>query len=141
MTTLQGDTLTVLVNEETRYRMADVENPTLADFAADDEVLVVGQEDEEGTLTARLVNAVPENRPQGRPAAGEITAIDGNEISLTLLRGQDITVLTGEETIFRVGDNNEATLADFAAGDKVAVFGARNEEAGTFLASHVMKRG
>ena len=140
MTTLQGDSLTILVNNDTHYRMRSVENPTLADFAIDDEVLVIGQNGEAETLTARLVIAVPENRPPGRPAAGEINAINGGEISLTLLGGQTITVLTDEDTIFRVGGNNEATLADFSVGDMIAVYGARNEEAGTFLASHVMKR-
>ncbi len=140
ITTLRDKTVTVLVNDETRYRMRNVENPTLADFAVGDEVVIIGQPGEEDTFNARIVAAVPENRPHGRPVTGEILAINGDEISLTLLRGQTITVITNPDTIFRVGRDNEATLEDFASGDMIAVFGSQGEEAGTLLATHVMKR-
>ena len=141
ITNLRGDTVTVLVNDETHYRMPNIEDPGPDDFAAGDEVAIVGLPgDEEGTFSARIVAAVPENRPHGRPIAGEITAINGNEISLALLRGATITVITGPDTIFRIGPDNEASLDDFASGDMIAVFGRRGEEAGTLLATHVMKR-
>ena len=141
ITNLRGDTVTVLVNDETHYRMPNIEDPGPDDFAAGDEVAIVGLPgDEEGTFSARIVAAVPENRPHGRPIAGEITAINGNEISLALLRGATITVITGPDTIFRIGPDNEASLDDFASGDMIAVFGTRGEEAGTLLATHVMKR-
>ncbi len=98
------------------------------------------QTGDEGEVIARIVAAVPENRPQGRPAVGEISAINGDEISLTTLQGDTITVVIDADTIFRIGRDNEASLSDFAPGDKVAVFGARGEGDGTMLATHVMKR-
>lgn len=140
ITTLRDKVVTVLVNDETRYWMLNVANPSLADFTVGDEVVIAGQPGEEDTFNARIVAAVPENRPHGRPVAGEILAINGAEISLTLLRGQTITVITNPDTIFRVGRDNEAMLADYTSGDKVVVFGTRGEEEGTLLATHVMKR-
>lgn len=81
-------------------------------------------------------------RPQRshRPVAGEISAINGDEISLELLRGDTITVVTNADTIFHSGRDNSATLADFASGDKIAVVGTRDEAEGILLAAHVAKR-
>jgi hypothetical protein len=81
-------------------------------------------------------------RPQipHRPVAGEISAINGNEISLDLLRGQTITVVTNADTIFHIGRDNSATLADFASGDKIAILGTQDETDGSLLATHVTKR-
>ena len=141
LTTPQGEELAVTVTEETRYRLPGIEDPGLEDFTDGDEALVIGQPGAEGEAIARIVAAVPENRPQGRPVAGEITAINGNEISLTTLRGEPITVSTNADTIFRIGRDNEAALSDFTAGDKVIVFGTRGKGDGTVMATHVMKRG
>lgn len=140
MATLRGDALTVLVTDLTRYRLPGVDDADLDDFAVGSEIVVFGQPDGEGTLTARVVATVPKDRPRGRPIAGEINRISGHEIELTTLRGDSLTVITNEATIFRIGPDNEAALGDFSAGDKVAVFGSRGQEEGTILASHVMKR-
>ncbi len=141
MTTLRGNELTILVTDFTHYRLPNIEEPSLDDFSVGSEVLVFGQPGAEDTLTARIVASVPEDRPRGRPLAGEINQISGDEIEMTTLRGDLMTVITDEATIFRIGQDNEATLGDFSTGDKVAVFGTRGEEDGTILASHVMKRG
>ncbi len=140
LTTPRGEELAVTVTEETRYRLPGVEDPGLVDFTDGDEVLVISQPGEESEAIARIVAAVPENRPQGRPAVGEISAINGDEISLTTLQGDTITVVTDADTIFRIGRDNEASLSDFAPGDKVAVFGTRDEAQGILTATHVMKR-
>ncbi|MEJ2749672.1 MAG: DUF5666 domain-containing protein, partial [Anaerolineae bacterium] len=137
---LRGEAVTILVNDDTRYRIPGSENPDFADLSVGDEVAIVGQPGEDNTFTARVVAVVPENRPHGRPVAGEITAINGAEISLKRLNGRTLTVITTPETIFRIGPDNEAALSDFASGDRVAVFGTRGEAEGTILATHVMKR-
>lgn len=137
---LRGEAITVLVNDDTHYRIPGSENPAFADLSIGNEVAIVGQPGEGNTFTARIVAVVPENRPHGRPVAGEITTINGDEISLERLNGRTITVITNPETIFRIGRDNEASLDDFADGDRVAVFGTRGEEEGTMLATHVMKR-
>ncbi|MCB9444256.1 MAG: hypothetical protein H6669_08480 [Ardenticatenaceae bacterium] len=92
------------------------------------------------SLEAHTLMTQRPQRVNGRPLIGEITAVNGEEISLTLPRGQTITVITGPNTIFHIGPNNEAALDDFNSGDRIAVLGRRGEGAGALLAAHVMKR-
>ncbi len=140
MTTLGGDEVTVLTDENTRFRHSDVDAPTLADFVAGDRVVVVGQVTDAGVL-ARLVAYVPADRLNGRAAIGEITAINENNIEMTTRNGRAITLITNEETQFRVGANGAAALADFAPGDRIAVTGRATDVENNFIAARVAKRG
>lgn len=64
-------------------------------------------------------------RAPHRPALlGKVTAIDGTTLSVTVRRGA-AAVLTDEATRFRVPNTEHATLADVQIGDRVAVWGKR----------------
>ncbi|MFQ5401650.1 MAG: DUF5666 domain-containing protein [Anaerolineae bacterium] len=141
MTPFHGATITVLVTDETRYRLPGVETPDLSDFSSGDHIIVGGRMSGENEFTAQLVSIMPEHRPPGRPVLGTILRIDGDEFMLETRGGQVLTVKTGPDTQFRIGRSTDATLADFSANDRVAVFGSRDEEhSDKLMATHVMKR-
>jgi len=70
-----------------------------------------GSDDEMDAHT--LVSA----RPPRRGMAGVINSLDESSFTMTTLGGDEVTVLTDENTRFRHPNVNAPTLADFAAGD------------------------
>lgn len=71
--------------------------------------------------------------------AGQITAIDGDEMTVQTLGDETMTALTDENTRYHVPQVPDATLEDFAAGEHVIILGKRLE-AEAFLARHILKR-
>ncbi len=94
----------------------------------------------EHEMTARVVAAAPENRPSGRPVFGTIDTMHDGEITLVTHRGNQLDIVTNAETRYRVGRNRDASLSDFATGDRVLAFGTREVGSETLLATHLMKR-
>ena len=108
--------ITVSVDANTQYRVPGVEQATLADLQIGDTVLVLGRRNEAGELLARRVAVLPPV-PVGA-IKGEVTAIEGQTLTVAT-RGGDKTLLTDENTQFRVPDVEEPTLADIQVGDRV----------------------
>lgn len=136
VTAIEGTTLTVethrgevsvLTDDETRFRIPGSDEPGLDDLAKGARVLVGGLRTEEGDLLARIVARLP-LPPSRRRVVGQIAAADGEELTLTLRSGHEISLVTDEKTRFLVPGVPEATLADLNVGDTVAAQGSRSQE-------------
>jgi hypothetical protein len=62
-------------------------------------------------------------RHSGHGVMGEVTAVDGNTITVTGRDGESYTVDAGDATVSRVV---EGTLSDIAVGDRIGVHGAKD---------------
>jgi hypothetical protein len=76
-----------------------------------------------------------------RWSIGQITAIEGDSITLARVNGSSVTLVTSDNTWFRVGSDTGATLDDFSTGDRIAVYGRRIPGSDVILAFRVAKRG
>lgn len=132
----------VPVDDETVYRVPDVEEPTLDDIAPE-QFVVVGLPREEGAA-AKAVAVVTERRMRriiaeqqllrrtqrivcplgirGEVVSIEETAPDESTLILSTPRGE-VTVKVNEETRFHIPDTEEASLSDIAEGDVIIVVG------------------
>lgn len=75
--------------------------------------------------------------PGGGGAAGTVTAISGNEISVKNEQGEFYKVETGPNTHFRK-DRDEAKITDIHVGDTIVAAGALDDQAKTVGAMFVM---
>ena len=129
-----GNTVTVAINSDTRFRK-NREEAKISDFAKGDHVFV-GASGTAGNLTARFVGSGmgPGGPGAGGPPsaeqmqqmglgtkfiAGEVKSIE--ETKLTILRpdGQTQVILADENTSFQNEKRESVTLADIKAGDHV----------------------
>ena len=96
MDTRQGETLTITVDENTRFLGLE----GLDDLEKGDKVGVLAQEKEDDTLLAKAVGVPKGERPKQSKQAGKLTAISGQEITITDKEGQSFTFTTTEDTHF-----------------------------------------
>ena len=125
-----GGEVLVHTDENTRYRVPSVENPTLADIQVGDHIHGFAVKQGDGSLWGRLIAVVDEYRLRG-----QVTAIEGNAITIERPDGS-LTVVTDDHTRFRVPGVENPTLADVDVGDLVGVL-AFGREDGTILARAV----
>jgi hypothetical protein len=118
VTNLQGEIETVLVTDNTRFRLPGRNNLTIADLKLGDKVMVLGRISADKVFTARLVNIEP-RRPRVHQAAGTVTASSAISLTIKNLRGQDVTFIINDKTRTVPKD------AMINVGDKVAVVGAQ----------------
>jgi hypothetical protein len=127
----QRGELSVQVDDQTRFRLPGVEDPGLTcpggqcqgnDLSVGDKVVVGGARNEYGSLLARIVGIIPE-RPQRGWLVGQVTAVEGDTLTLTLPSGEEKSLLTDENTQFLVPGLNEATIADLNVGDTIGAQG------------------
>jgi RNase P/RNase MRP subunit p29 len=109
---------TVSVNDETVYRIKEVEDPGLDDLEVGMAVIVRGTLQPDGTLLAKGVGAANVGPREGR-LRGEITAIEGNTFTVRTGR-REMLVVTDEATEFQVPGIENPTIADLKVGDQVA---------------------
>ncbi len=119
--------VTVLTDDTTRFRIPNVEDPSLEDLNVGATVLVLGLWNEDGSILARIVGRLPERRPWGR-LIGQIAAIEDTSLTLELRSGDQIDVLTDENTRFLVPGVTDATIDDLNVGDTVAAQGPRPKD-------------
>ena len=134
--------IVVPVDDETVYRVPDIEEPTLDDIAPE-QFVVVGLPKEEGAA-AKAVAVVTERRMRritteqqllrrtqrivcplgirGEVVSIEETAPEEFTLILSTPRGE-VTVKVNEETRFHIPDTEEASLSDIAEGDVIIVVG------------------
>ncbi len=114
---------TVQTDEQTNYRIRNVDNPTLADIPVGARIAAVGKQAEEGENIglARLIILVPENA--GRGAGGEVLTLTGNGFTLQSLNRGELTILTDESTQYRTRGEQKVSAADVQPGSKVIVMG------------------
>jgi hypothetical protein len=126
MQTRRGES-NVQVSEKTRFRILGVDEPSLEDLSKGEMVLVAGILNQDGAMLARMVGVLPE-RPRSEWIVGQIAAINGAALSVTLRSGHEINVLTDENTKILVPGLIEASMADLNVGDTVAVHGPTPQE-------------
>jgi RNase P/RNase MRP subunit p29 len=128
----------VITDENTRFFVPGIENPSLADIAVDD-IIVAGGVREEDCLHALVVAVTPE-RPQRAIRRGTVIAKDGSAFTLETPRGDQITILTDDQTRFRVAGVEEPDIDDVQVGFQTVAAGLLNPEDGTLLARIVGAR-
>ena len=131
---------TVGVDDETVYRIPDVENPGLDDLEMGMRIVARGTLNPDGSLLVQMVT-VPWVGPRQGHLRGEVLAVEGNTFTVRTARGRqpgrEIQVLTDETTEFRVPGVEDPSIADLQVGDKIAGEGVLEED-GTVRATLVV---
>lgn len=118
------ETWTVQTTEDTKYRVPGVDNPSLADIAVGQQVLVVGRKtgDSDNSGVAWRIAVIPAEFKDSQRLGGKVTGLSGDTFTLSGPRG-DFTVQTSAETRYRIRGGGDATFADITVGGKVLVVG------------------
>jgi len=118
----RGEEKDLLTDEDTQFRVPDVEEATLADIQVGDRVFILGGMDVGGTRLARLVVLIPEGAVGPISARGRVTAV--SDKSLTVQIGDNVaTVIIEEDSHLHVPGTEDATLTDIGVGDWVLAVG------------------
>jgi hypothetical protein len=127
--TLRGQTVTVVVTDDTRYRIPGVEDPSLADVKVGMAVLVKGTWRDDETFTAQGVGAAEREQIRRHIIQGKVTAVDSDAGTLTVnTRRGEWTVHTTDDTRYRIPGVENPTLADVKVGDRVLVAGRPDKD-------------
>ncbi len=113
---------TIHTTDQTRYRIAAVQEPTLADVRVGDQALVIGRPGataREGT--ALLVTVLPKGMVAGR---GRVTGVSGNTLTVETWLGSG-TVTTDDATLYRARNITKPSLSDIKVGATIAVTGVK----------------
>ncbi|MBL7064171.1 MAG: hypothetical protein ISS49_08200 [Anaerolineae bacterium] len=131
---------TVGVDDETVYRIPDVEDPGPDDLEVGMRIVARGTLNPDGSLLAQVVT-VPQPGPRQGHLRGEVLAIERDTFTVRTARGRqlgrEIQVLTDETTEFRVPGVENPSIADLQVGDKITGEGVREED-GTVRATLVV---
>lgn len=138
--TTQGDSATVKVSAETRFRR-DQKDAHLADFKIGDTVTILGEQDANGTWSARLVATAP-GTSKGDPGAlfggpppnpqdmgktfiiGELKTIEDTKLTIRRPDGVDQTVQVDANTKFLDARGDTIKLTDLKPGEHISGIGA-----------------
>jgi len=145
VTAVEGQTLVITTREgekevvttsETYFHIPNVEEPGLDDIEVGRIIRALGQEDG-GTFTAQIVAVARARRlrkmiVRRNMAGGEVTAIEGTTLTVETRQGEK-TILTDENTRFRIPGVGDPSIEDTEVGDKIIALGRRNED-GDFVA-------
>lgn len=134
-----GTSATVVVNEQTRYRMRR-QDIHLEDLKPGDHVVVGGRVNPNQEFTAALIRKVSEEDMQRMPGPGEavfgkIVAIDNNQLRIRTRMQGEKTVLVNAQTEF-LKSGQPAGLKDLKVGDRI--FARGKESNGQFTATRVV---
>jgi hypothetical protein len=133
LTGRDGAVWTITLTGDTLYRYGAADG-TLADVANGDTVLVLGTSTGDNALTATTVAVA------GDRAMGTVTATSSTSITIQDRSGDSVTVHVDADTVYRVAGDDEASLADIAVDDVIAVSG-RERADGSIDAAVVMDGG
>jgi len=145
VTAIDGDSLTLqtrhaelalLTGEETIFEVPGVQDATLVDIATGDLVAVHAVRREDGVPLARLVAVIPAGSLEDETLYGLVLDVDGTSLQL-LSRRERVTVTTGENTLFRVPNVENATAADLTKKPVVALGRYEEKRGRVFHASAV----
>jgi hypothetical protein len=137
--TTQGENATVKVSAETRFRR-DQKDAHLADFKIGDTVMILGEQDANGTWTARLVVTGPDTSNGARGGLfggpppnpqdmgktfiiGELKKIEDTKLTIRRPDGVDQTTQVDANTKFLDARGETIKLVDFKPGDHISGMG------------------
>jgi len=123
---------TVTITATTQIRVPGVENPTLSDIRIGDWVLAVGRPTGVCRIEARAVGVLPPISLERFAVRGKVQSIAGTTLTVEDDKGTH-TILTDDQTRFRVLGVEEPTIADIQVGDRILILGKPADE-GALLA-------
>ena len=141
VTAVEGQTLVIVTREgeeevvttsETYFHIPNVEEPGLDDIEVGCVIAALGQWGDDGTFTAQIV-ATARTRPQRKmiirrhTVLGQVTAIEGTTLTVETRQGEQ-TILTDENTRFRIPGVENPSIEDIEVGDRFIALGRRNED-------------
>jgi RNase P/RNase MRP subunit p29 len=126
----------ITVAPHTRFWSPGGRIESLRDVRPGDQILALGQPTELGQWIGGLVAVVGGQPQQQRGVQGEVTAIDlaAGTLVVQTPRGEAITVLTADETRYRIPGVDDPGLPDLKVGDRIQAVGRFDPEADLFLA-------
>lgn len=127
----RDDESTVISTDgDTEFRVGrDDESGSLSDVTTDSFVMAFGETQGDGSLVARLVLVHEHGMKGGKDGlhqglrGGEVTAIDGTELTIENRNGDEITVLTDESTEYRTRGDDEVSFEDIEVGSRIGIKG------------------
>lgn len=137
MNTAQSESVSVKVSAETRFQR-DQKDAHLADFKIGDTVMILGEQDANGTWTARLVATGPDTSKGGGLFAGpppnaqdsgktfivgELKKIEDTKLTIRRPDGVDQMAQVDANTKFINARGETVKLADFKPGDHISGIG------------------
>lgn len=121
--TRSGDSITVNVTDETRIMLAATRSEgSLSDIQVGYTVRVFGRKNDDGSIDARQIVALPGSDR----VVGRVRAVDGATISVNGSDGQ-ATIVTDADTRFRLG-REAASLSDVRADKFIIAFGEKQAD-------------
>ena len=124
----------VTTNDETRFRIRGVENPTVADVKVGDYILAKGEPDSTGTFAAQAILVVSGQRVERFIVQGTVSDVEDTTLVLDTLQGEK--QVTTDGAIFWAPDVENPSLANVQVGDQVVALG-RPDEGGSLAAKLV----
>ena len=135
VTAISGESLTVqtprdesvlLTDEATVFEVPGIEDATLDDLAVGDFVIARALRGDDDTLVARHVTVIPSGSLEDEVLRGVVSSVNGGKFRLRT-RGGEVQVITDEDTVVRVLNIENATVADLEEGRPVVVMGQFGE--------------
>lgn len=126
----------VLTDDQTRFRIPGIEEPTIEDISVGDPILALGRPDQEGNLQARMVAVVTGPQLRRHTIRGLITSIEGDTLTVRTRRGE-VQVDTNEDTVFRVPGVEDPGIDDLNPRDLIVAIGTWDREQEVFTARAV----
>lgn len=114
--------LRVMVDNYTRFRIPGVKEPGLNDLRVGTRAFVAGFWNDDGSVLAKTVAALPQQPQLGR-AIGRVTAMADLAINLKLRSGRQISVQTDDLTRFLPAGGKVRGLNDLEVGQLIGVSG------------------
>jgi hypothetical protein len=145
VTAIAGDSLAVqmpqdevvlLIDEETIFEVPGIEDATLDDLAVGDFVVARAVRGHDDEIVARHVAVIPSGSLEDELLRGIVSSVDGETFQLRVREGE-VQVITDQDTVVRIPDVDDATVADLEEGRPVVVMGQFGGEGEAFNASAV----
>lgn len=125
-----GETTVIVTDDSTEFRLGrDNQAGSLSDVTSDSAVAAFGETQSDGSLAARLVLVHDrgmkggEGDPRQGLRGGEVTAIDGANLTVENRRGDVFTVLTDDSTEYRTRSGDAVAFEDIEVSGHVMVKG------------------
>jgi hypothetical protein len=120
----QGNEVEVRTDADTKFRVAGVEDATIANLTVGDRIVGRGVLDQDGDILARLVAVVPDHVAG---VYGRVAGIEARTLLLQTDRGR-VRVVTDGDTRYRIPGIVDGGFEDLVLGELVLASGAWKSE-------------